>query len=437
MTISPFDSQIFGPLISDRETTALFSDETYIRCLLDFEMALAKVEAEEGVIPQTAFKTIRDALKLFRPNPIDLRQGTALDGVPVPALLKLCRQVVGGDAQHYLHWGATSQDAIDTALVLRLVQAVTLLKKRLSALIESISVTAREHAGTLMLGRTRFQQAIPTTFGFKAVGWAAPLKRHLQRLDELTPRLLVLSFGGAVGTLAALGDKAEAIQKRLAGELQLFLPATTWHTQRDNMAEFASWLSLTTGTLGKIGQDLVLLAQSEVGEIRIASGGGSSTMPQKANPISGEVLVALARFNAGQVGSIHQGVIQEHERGGPGWMVEWLVLPPMITAAAAGLNVALQVFERLEVDARRMKDNMDHTHGLCLAEAAVFALSGHMDKTQAQALVKEACRVSKQTHEHMVDILSRKVDQSVDWHALKNYQRHVGMAVRTAQNWAV
>lgn len=429
MSVSPFDSKLFGALFSDPDMAALFSDGAVIAAMLRVEVALAKVQAGIGLIPQTAYRQIADGLLEFAPDPAELSQDTADFGVPLPALLKAARAVLGKDGQHFLHWGPTSQDIVDTALVLRLEKATILLEERIGTLLNTIDMLAEAHARTLMVARARWQQAIPTTLGYKANLWAEPLRRHLVRLSQIKPRLLVLSLGGAAGTLAALGAKGPEVARQLADELNLGLLKTPWHSQRDGMAEFAGWLSMLSGALGKIGQDLLLMAQTEVGEVRFSSGGGSSTMPQKSNPIGAEALVTLARLNAGLLGLMHQAQIQEHERGGSGWMLEWLTLPQMVMAAASALGHAGRLFSTIEVDGQRMQANLEQSNGLILAEAAVFALSAYMPKSDAQDLVKHACLESRQTHAHVIDILSQSVGYPIDWQKLKDPGSYTGMAV--------
>ena len=316
MSISPFDSTIYGGLFADPEILDLFSDAAEIAAMLRMEAALAVAEGEAGVIPNNAARRIAETAGALVIDPASLAAGTASAGAPVPALVVALRDAVGADAAHYVHWGATSQDVIDTGLVLRLRDVLEIFAARLTALSAQLASLARDHRATLMVGRTRSQQATPTTFGLKVAGWRQPLRRHAVRLDELRPRLVVLSLGGAAGTLAALGDKALAIEAAMARELGLGVPTLPWHSQRDSIAELAGWLSLVTGSLGKIGVDLILLAQSEVREISPGSGGGSSTMPQKANPVGAEALVSLARFNAGLVSSLHHALGPAHERDG-------------------------------------------------------------------------------------------------------------------------
>jgi 3-carboxy-cis,cis-muconate cycloisomerase len=428
MSISPFDSKLYATLFSDPGMAALFADEAAIAAMLRVETALAKVQARSGVIPQTAYRQIADGLADFAPDPAGLSQGTADFGVPVPALLHAARSVTGKAGRHYLHWGPTSQDIVDTALVLRLREAIHLLEKRIGTLLDTMEALAVEHAATLMVARARWQQAIPTTLGYKINLWAEPMRRHLVRLTQIKPRLLVLSLGGAAGTLAAMGDKGPDVARQLAAELDLEMPATPWHSQRDGVAEFAGWLSMLTGSLGKIGQDLLLMAQSEVAEVRFSSGGGSSTMPQKANPIGAEAMVTFARLNAGLLGIIHQAQIQEHERGGSGWMLEWTALPQMVMAAAGALKHAGRLFSTIDVNVQQMRANLDQSNGQTLAEAAVFALSAHMPKPEAQKLVKRACLESLRTRTHVVEILSQSTDYPIDWQRLKDFKRYTGMA---------
>jgi 3-carboxy-cis,cis-muconate cycloisomerase len=428
MSISPFDSKIFTTLFSDPEMLALFSDEAAIAAILKVEVALAKVQARSGLIPQTAYRQIADGFADFAPDPAGLAQGTAEIGVPVPALLEVARTVIGKEGRQYLHWGPTSQDIVDTALVLRLREAIGLLEERIGKLLETMEALTSAHATTLMVARTRWQQAVPTTFGYKIDLWAEPMRRHLLRLTQIKPRLLVLSLGGAAGTLAAMGPKGPQVVRQLAAELGLEMPVTSWHSQRDGVAEFAGWLSLLTGSLGKIGQDLLLMAQSEVAEIRFASGGGSSTMPQKSNPIGAEVLVTFSRLNAGLLGIIHQAQIQEHERGGTGWMLEWTALPQMVMAAAGAVKHADLLFSSIDINVQQMRANLAQSNGQTLAEAAMFALSAHMPKPEAQELVKAACLESLHTHTHIVEILSQTTDYPIDWQGLKDFERYTGLA---------
>lgn len=431
MTVTPFDSALQGALLSDAEVAAQLDDAAQLRSMLRFEAALARVQGRLGVIPEAAAGRISEVAEAFAPDPASLAEATARDGIPVPALVAALRAAVGSPAADHLHWGATSQDVIDTALVLRLKPLLETFDGRLATLARNLAALAERHRRTLMVARTRGQQAVPTTFGLKAAVWLAPLLRARQRLDQLRPRLLLLSFGGAAGTLAALGDRGPAVAEALAEELGLGLPPLPWHVQRDGLAELAGWLSLVTGGLGKLGQDVALLAQSEVGEVREGGGpghGGSSTMPNKANPVASEVLVTAARLNATLVSALHQALPQEQERGGPGWQLEWLTLPQMLVTAGCALRHALALSENLEVDPERMRRNLDASDGLVLAEAATFALAEHLPRPKAQALVKAACVEAKATGRHLVDLLAETTDAAVDWAKLRDPANYLGAA---------
>lgn len=426
MSISPFDSAIYRCLLSDDELAHLFSDTAEIRSLLAVEAALARAQGKLDVIPKDAAARIADAAQSLTVAPEELAAGTGAAGVPITALVGLLRKAAG-DAGAYAHYGATSQDIVDTALIYRLLSAAALIETRLSNLAHILMAQAKEHQRSVMAGRTRFQQAVPTTYGLKAAGWLSGLCRHQARLRELKPRLFVVQLGGAVGTLASLGAKGSEVVRAFAGELGLAAPAMPWHAQRDALTEFAGWLSLISGTLGKIGGDVLLLAQSEVAEARPAEGGGSSTMPQKANPIAAEVLVTLARFNAGQIAVMHGAIAQEHERGGAGWMLEWLTLPQMIVAAGAGLARATDLMGGLVIDRARMRVNVEATNGLMMAEAATFALAAHMPRGEAEKLVGEACRAAV-SGRHLADALRALTDAPFDAQALRDPASYLGAA---------
>jgi len=273
------------------------------------------------------------------------------------------------------------------------------------------------------------QQAAPTTFGLKVVNWREPLLGICARLHELRSRLLVVQLGGAAGTLAPLGVYGQAVREKMAGLLGLGVTNMPWQNQRDGIAEFASWLSLTTGALGKMGLDIGLLAQSEVGELRETGElgkGGSSTLPQKSNPVGSELLVTLARYNANAVAGIHQAFLPEGERSGAVWSLEWLTLPGMILAASGALAHSVRLASGLVVNADRMLANIDATNGLCLAEAASFALAVYMPKAEAQTLVTEACGETSRSGQNLIAVLESRTDAPVDWRALERPENYLG-----------
>jgi 3-carboxy-cis,cis-muconate cycloisomerase len=404
----------------------------FARTMLDVESTLAKVQGQLGVIPVEAAAHIIDVGEKLEVDFERLRVGVEKSGVPVIELVRQLREQVGSEAADYVHWGATSQDIIDTARVLQIRTSLETLEARLGSLIQNLSRLADKHRHTLMAGRTHSQQALPITFGFKVAVWLAPLLRHRERLAEIKPRLLVVQFGGAVGTLAALGGSGPRVQAALAEELELNLPPIPWHTQRDNMVEIAGWLSMLSGSLAKVAQDVILLAQSEVGELRESpdvSRGGSSTMPQKNNPIVSGRILSAARMNASLLASMHQAGVQEHERGTHGWQMEWLALPQMFTLTAAALDKALFLSHNMVVDERRMRENVAASNGLMLAEAASYALvRASMRKVEANQLVKKAGQVVIQEGRPLVDVLQEKTDAPVDWDALRRESLYLGAA---------
>jgi 3-carboxy-cis,cis-muconate cycloisomerase len=416
---------IFGPLLGDAEVGAILGDAVRARAMVTVEIALARVEGRLGVIDAAAAAAIAAALAGYAPDLEDLTRGTAAAGVPVPALVAQLRRQVGGEASTYAHWGATSQDILDTALVLQLRDALALLGGRLDEVISALARLADAHRATPIIGRTRFQQAVPTTFGLKVAGWLAPLLRHRERLAELTPRLLVVQLGGAAGNLVAIGDRGVDVMAGLAAELGLGCPPMPWHSQRDSFGELASWLALVTGSLGKLGQDVLLLAQNEVGEVREAEGGGSSTMPQKSNPIRAEALVTLARRNATLVGGMHQAALHAHERDGGAWQLEWGILPDMVSGTAAALAHAEALARTMVVDATRMGAVLAATRGLPLAEAASFELAAHLPRAEAQQLVKAACAEAIAEDRDLLAILAERAPSlRIDWPEVRDRALH-------------
>ncbi|RCK42660.1 3-carboxy-cis,cis-muconate cycloisomerase [Thalassospira xiamenensis] len=428
MTISPFDSAMLGNLFADAEIAALFTDDAQIASMVLFEAALASAEARAGVIPETSANRIADVCREFRPDPATLAAGTASAGVPVPALVKALKAEVGGDDARFVHFGATSQDVVDTGLVLRLRDAVGIIRRRTRKLIKALIAQAETHRATVMIGRTRSQQAVPTTFGLKAAAWLAPLVRIDQRIDTLCTDLFRLSFGGAAGTLASIGDKAIEVERNLADELELPPTDMPWHSQRDVLVDFAAQLTALSGALGKMGQDLVLLAQSEIAEVQPGKGGGSSTMPHKSNPVQAEMLITLARFNAGQLGTFAQSQIHEHERSGASWLLEWLTLPQMVMATAAGLAQAVDMVTSLKVNADRMAANLELSRGAMLAEAATFALAEHLGRDGADKLVKDALSRSAANQSNLFDELPKLTDVGIDWAKLRDPAHYIGQA---------
>ncbi|MBT8364136.1 MAG: 3-carboxy-cis,cis-muconate cycloisomerase [Deltaproteobacteria bacterium] len=434
----PLDSEIFGPLFSDNEVAGLFDDETFVRAMLEVEGALARVEASLGIIPASAGERISEICNFAVLDPQQIGQDTQRDGVPVISLVKALRKAVGKEAEPYVHWGATTQDIVDTATVIQIRSAVRIMEQRLASLIDRLADLADRHRATVMLGRTHGQQALPVSFGLKVAGWLAPLLRHRKRLTAQQAGLLQLQFGGAAGTLAALGENGLHVMQGLAQELGLNLPIMPWHSQRDALAEFAGWLSMLTANLAKMAQDIILLAQNEVGEVMESGAGdrgGSSSMPQKRNPFVSELIIAAARTNASLLSAIHNAMIQEHERATHGWQIEWLTLSQMILLTGGALKNTLFLAKNLQINAARMRENLDRSNYLVLAEAAVQALTAEISRTEAYTLVKGACEVAAARDLSLIDVVKQQFsamlpENKIDWKALAKPENYLGQTQR-------
>lgn len=341
MTFSPFDHSILGGLLGDEEIAGYFSADADLRAMLAFEAAFAWAEAKCEIIPTAAARAIAAAASSLIPDTEKLRIAVSTDGVVVPELVRQLRRAVGEPHAQHVHFGATSQDVIDTSLILRLKPVLGILENRLNVL-DCVFAQLDERFGRHpLMGHTRMQPAIAITAGDRIRVWREPARRTRSRLQEWAADSLALQFGGAAGTLEKLGDKAATVRAALAEDLGL-ADAPQWHSQRDRIADLAGILSLITGALGKFGQDVALLAQSG-GEIELAAGGGSSAMPHKQNPVAAETLVALARFNATQVSGMHHALVHEQERSGAAWTLEWLLLPQMVCATATSLRLAVEL----------------------------------------------------------------------------------------------
>lgn len=351
MTVSPFDHPILGGLLGDEEMKPPFAAEADVAAMLAFEAALARAQAAAGLVPSDAAGAIAAACAL-RPDMARLRVGMARDGVPVPALVEALREAVGRPHAAHVHFGATSQDAVDTSLVLRLKPVLGIIDRRLARLIEQLAGLSAGQGHQTVMGRTRMQDAVPIPLAHRIASWQEPLFAHRERLAALQPRLLVLQLGGAVGTLDRFGGKGGDVARAMASELGLAPPEAPWHTSRHRIVEFAGLLSLITGSLGKIGQDIALMAQTPVREVSLKTGGGSSAMPHKSNPVRAEALVTLARFNATLVAGMHQALVHENERSGAAWTLEWMLLPQMVMAAGASLRLAAELLDDLDFQAQ-------------------------------------------------------------------------------------
>jgi 3-carboxy-cis,cis-muconate cycloisomerase len=352
MSVSVFDHPVLAGLLGDQEVASFFSAEAELKAMLDFEAALAAAETEKDVIPEAAGKAITKAIASFRPDIQKLRQSTARDGVVVPELVRLLRAAVGKPHAEYVHFGATSQDVVDTGFALRIGKVLDILQDRIDTLVERFGELDMRDGAIRVTAHTRMQAAIEVPVSRKILSWREPLLRHRARLSTVRKEIAVLTFGGAAGTLDKLGWAGEQVTAHMAKGLGLSLVPRARHSERDGQAELADWLSLVAGSLGKIGADIALATQSEVGEIRLKSGGGSSAMPHKVNPVGAEILVTLARFNATLVSGVHQALVHENERSGAAWTLEWMLLPQMAVATGAALRTAIELTDNIEFVAK-------------------------------------------------------------------------------------
>ncbi len=389
-----------NPLFTTPEMAALFSGEATVGSMLAFEAALAAAEAAAGVIPADSATAIASACRLDQIDVEAMYRDAAVAGTPViPLVQRLAALVEGvegdGEAGRFVHWGATSQDTIDSGMVLQMCRGLDLLQDGLLAIGATCAALAREHRQTLMPGRTLLQHALPITFGLKAARWLALVTRQIDRLDEVRGRVAVVQFGGAAGTLAALGDRGVGVMALLAQELGLGVPDLPWHTERDRIAEAAACLGVVAGAMAKIAADLALLAQTEIGEVSEAAGagkGGSSAMPQKQNPIDATLAVASARLAIGLVPIVMAGMVQEHERAAGNWQAEWAAIPDLFCYTAAAVDRVFLATRGLVVHPERMRANVDLTGGLIMSESLTVAVAARLGRPAAFRLVQAAGR---------------------------------------------
>jgi 3-carboxy-cis,cis-muconate cycloisomerase len=390
-------------LAATEALSQLFGDEAVLQAMLDFEAALARAEARTGVIPQDAATVITQAAVAQGFDTPELVRQSLRAGTPaIPLVRMLTDRVRASDAaaSGFVHWGATSQDVTDTALVLLLGRCRGVLETDHKRMIRGLRRLSDAHAGTVMLGRTLLQPAPPITFGLKAASWSAAIQRSWSRVASRFEEAAYLQFGGASGTLAALGDRGIAVSEALADELKLQCPDAPWHGHRDRLAALMAALGILTASLGKMALDIALLMQFEVGEVAEPSGdgrGGSSTMPHKRNPTACMLTIAAAKRTPGLVANFLSGMVQEHERGLGGWQSEWTTVVAIVQSAGVALECMAEVAEGLTVDVERMRSNIEMTRGAVFAEKAMMELAPKMGRDEAYRLVEESQRNQEMT----------------------------------------
>ena len=411
MTIGILQSRLFGDMFGTAAMRAVFDDRAFLARCAEVEAALARAQARLGIVPEAAAEAIT-AAAAADPATFDLdrlKRETETVGYPI---LPLVRQLAekAGEAGRWLHWGATTQDIMDTAAVLQIRDGLALIAADLDRVRGHLADLARRWRDAPMAGRTHLQHALPITFGFKAAVWLSAFDRHAARLAELRPRVLVVEFGGAAGTLASLGEGEAALGSRreLARELGLGEPAITWHVARDAVAETVQFLALLGGSLGKVAFDVMLMSATEFGEAAepfVTGRGSSSTMPQKRNPISCELILAAAKALRQHSGLMLDSLVSDFERATGPWHVEWIAVPESFGYAAGALHQAAFMLGGLIVDPDRMAKNLGMTHGLIVAEAVMMGLAPHTGRNEAHDLVYDACRAAIEQDRPLYDVL--------------------------------
>jgi 3-carboxy-cis,cis-muconate cycloisomerase len=401
-------NQLFGVETVER----IFSDRARLQGMLDFEAALARAEARTGVIPSSAVAPILAKCRAELFDLSALAEGAATAGNLAIPMVKQLTALVGAEdenARGYVHWGASSQDAIDTGMILQLREALDFIETDLTRLCDILARLAQQYRDTPVVARTWMQHAVPTLFGFEVAGWLDALGRHRVRFRELKQRALVVQFGGAVGTLATLGDRGLDVARALGEDLNLSLPEMPWGAHRDRITEVATTFALCAGTLGKIARDLALQMQIEISEVFEPAGegrGGSSTMPHKRNPVSLATALAAAVRVPGLTSVMLASMVQEHERGLGGWHAEWDTLPEIVQLTAGSLHHMIEAVKDLEIRTGRMLENLQQTQGLIFAEAAMMALARRIGRDSAHELVEAASRRAVRRQQHLRIVLS-------------------------------
>ena len=405
-------ASLLTPLFSSAAMRAVLDDRARLQRMLDFEVALARAEAALGVIPAGTASSIANACQADRFDISTIgEEAVAAGNIAIPLVKALTAEVAKSDAEaaRYVHWGATSQDVIDTALVLELRAVIDAMTTDLDRAIAAFSTLAGRHRRTPAVARTWLQHALPMPFGLKLAGYAAALARSRERLKRLRKEALVLQFGGAAGTLAALGDRGLDVTERLAALLDLPAPEAPWHTHRDRLAEVAGALAILCGSCGKIARDIALLTQTEVAEAfeRAEPGrGGSSTMPHKRNPTAAAAALAAASIAPQLAATIFAAQVQEHERALGGWQAEWPTFPALALVTSSALRAVVDIAEGIEIDPARMRTNLQLTQGLVMAEAVSVALAGKIGKAQAHEIVEAASKRAAQEKRSLQDVLA-------------------------------
>lgn len=423
MPVSVLESSLFKDMFGSAAMRAVFDDAATVRRYVEVEVALARVQAELGIIPADAARAIAERADASALDMEKLKAETEIVGYPILPLVHQLSAMCG-PAGEYLHWGATTQDIMDTATVLQVREALDLIEADLATLQSTLDQLAGRYRDTPMAGRTHLQHALPVTFGYKAAVWLLMIHRHRERLAQLRPRVLIGQFGGAAGTLASLAEQGLAVQSALMKELGLGCAPISWHVARDGLAETVQFLALVTGSLGKIALDVMLMMTNEIGEVfepYVKGRGASSTMPQKRNPISCELIWSASKAVRQHAGLMIDAMVQDFERATGPWHLEWSALPEAFVLTAGALRQACFMLAGLEVDVERMARNLDLSGGLIVAEAVMMGLAPHIGRQTAHDVVYDACRQASVARCRLADVLARdpRVAERLDTATIK------------------
>ena len=429
--------RLIESLATTERLAEVFSDLSVLQAMLDFEVALARAEAELQIIPQSAARAIASAAHAGEYDTTELTRETLRAGTPgIPLVKALRKRVQQEDARaaDFVHWGATSQDVVDTAIVLLLKKGAAILDADLARIDKALRTLLSKHRNTVMLGRTLLQPAPPVTMGLKVAGWLASVRRGRVRLENAFSEALVLQFGGASGTLAALGNRGPRVAELIAKRLRLKVPDAPWHTHRDRLAEVVCACGIQTGSLGKMARDISLLMQHEVGEASEPGGdgrGGSSTMPQKRNPIAAAIALAAANRVPGLTAAFLSQMVQEHERGVGGWQAEWPTISEVIQSTGVAVTSMAEVAEGLSVSPARMKENLKSTQGTIFAEKAALLLSAKLGREGAHQVLERATDPKKMRDrtlaQNLADIPEAQADKRL-LASLEDPEHYLGSA---------
>ncbi|OAL30870.1 hypothetical protein AYO20_08563 [Fonsecaea nubica] len=414
--VSAIDSRVFRNLFGTEQIRKVFSDTAYLERCVDVEVALAKAQARAKIIPQDAADQIASKARASSLDLSRLSDETEIVGYPILPLVRQLAAMCGDYAGKYLHWGATTQDIMDTASMLQIRLGLSIVESELDRVIKATESLAERYKATPMAGRTHLQHALPVTFGYKCAVWLSSLYRHSERLRQIQPRALMVQYGGAAGTLASLGAGEEGIvvRKELAKEIGLADPPISWHVARDGIAETLNLLALIGGTIGKIALDLMIMCSNELAEVAepfVPHRGASSTMPQKRNPISSELMLAASKVLRSNASLGLDAMVADFERASGPWHLEWIAVPESFTVAVGALHQAAFALSGLVVDERQMLTNLNSTAGLIVGEAVMMGLAPFIGRQRAHDVVYQACQEAVQDKTSLLETLSR--DKSI------------------------